>query len=103
MKKIILIAVTLMVCLTMNGLAENEPMEWVQTGDFWYIMSDEFYFQIPVEWKEQTANEAGAIVFAANSADHETSIQIEKNKTECKNNKELKKRLIPNMSYKRKK
>ena len=95
MKKIILIAVTLMVCLTMNGLAENEPMEWVQTGDFWYIMSDEFYFQIPVEWKEQTANEAGAIVFAANSADHETSIQIEKNKTECKNNKELKKTIDP--------
>ena len=56
MKKIVLLVVALVMCLTMSGLAENEPMEWVQTGDFWYVMSDEFYFQIPADWEEQTEN-----------------------------------------------
>ena len=91
MKKIVLLVVALVMCLTMSGLAENEPMEWVQTGDFWYVMSDEFYFQIPADWEEQTENGNEAIVFSAVSADHATAMQIEKTETTCKNNEELKK------------
>lgn len=90
MKKIVFLAAALVMCLTMSGLAENEPMEWVQAGDFWYIISDEFYFQISADWKEQTKNGDEAIVFSAVSADHATSVQIEKTETTCKNNEELK-------------